>query len=67
MSKDDHRPRNWRNAEVVHRQNDRRNSYRGNYENGPQRNQGFQSRNRFDSDNQGSLIILESFSLEIGV
>ncbi|GFS83921.1 hypothetical protein TNCV_2363541 [Trichonephila clavipes] len=42
-----------RDAEVAHRPNDRRNSYRGNYVNGPQRNQGFESRNRFDRDNQG--------------
>ncbi|GFU64996.1 uncharacterized protein TNCV_2851981 [Trichonephila clavipes] len=35
MSNDDGRRRNWRNLEVVQRPNDRRNSYRGNYENGP--------------------------------
>ncbi|GFS61125.1 uncharacterized protein TNCV_4956221 [Trichonephila clavipes] len=55
MSIDDSRQRNWSDADVVHRQNDRRNSYRGNYGNGSQRkqrNQGFESRNRFDRDNQ---------------
>ncbi|GFX44001.1 uncharacterized protein TNCV_4112801 [Trichonephila clavipes] len=38
MSNDDYRRRNSRNAEVIHRPSDRRNNYRGNYENGRQRN-----------------------------
>ncbi|GFX65630.1 hypothetical protein TNCV_4093251 [Trichonephila clavipes] len=52
MSNDDRRQRNWKVSEVVHRPNDRRNGYRGNYGNGPQRNQGYESRNRLDRDNQ---------------
>ncbi|GFT43041.1 uncharacterized protein TNCV_3768841 [Trichonephila clavipes] len=53
MSNDKRRQRNWRDTEVVHRPNDRRNSYRGTYGNGLQgnrRNQGFESRKRFDRD-----------------
>ncbi|GFU01930.1 hypothetical protein TNCV_1524201 [Trichonephila clavipes] len=42
MPNDCRRQRNWWDAEVVHRPNDRRNIYRGNYENGPQRNQKMQ-------------------------
>ncbi|GFX59193.1 uncharacterized protein TNCV_937081 [Trichonephila clavipes] len=34
MSNDNGRRRNWRDAEIVQRPNDRRNRYRGNYENG---------------------------------
>ncbi|GFU27363.1 hypothetical protein TNCV_3906051 [Trichonephila clavipes] len=55
MSNDDCRRRNWRDAEVEHRPNDKRNSYRGNYENCPhrsRRNQAFESGNRFNRDNQ---------------
>ncbi|GFX28275.1 uncharacterized protein TNCV_1125291 [Trichonephila clavipes] len=39
--------RNWRNSEVVHRPNNGRNDYRGNYQNNRQENQWFESRNRF--------------------
>ncbi|GFW98054.1 uncharacterized protein TNCV_1203551 [Trichonephila clavipes] len=57
MSNDDGRRRNWRDAEVVYRPNDRRNSYRGNNENmvlthRSQRNQAFESGNRYNRDNQ---------------
>ncbi|GFV67147.1 hypothetical protein TNCV_3669021 [Trichonephila clavipes] len=55
MSDDGKRQRNCRNEEVVHRPNDTRNSYRGNYESSPQRsqkNQGFERINIFDRDNQ---------------
>ncbi|GFY02622.1 uncharacterized protein TNCV_3505021 [Trichonephila clavipes] len=38
---------NWRNSEVV-----RRNDYRGNYENSRQGNQWFESRNRFQKDDR---------------
>ncbi|GFX84866.1 uncharacterized protein TNCV_4996981 [Trichonephila clavipes] len=51
MSNDDGRRRD---AKVVHELNNRRNSYRGNDENGPQRKQGFESGNRFNRDNQSS-------------
>ncbi|GFX61166.1 hypothetical protein TNCV_4565611 [Trichonephila clavipes] len=55
MSNNEQILRNWRDAEVVRRPNDRRDIYRGNYGNGPQRNQrnqGLLSRNMFDRDNQ---------------
>ncbi|GFT22804.1 transposable element Tcb1 transposase [Trichonephila clavipes] len=52
-SSDDPRNRNWWNAEVLNRQSDRRDSYRNTYGNRPQRNHGFENRNRFDRDNRG--------------
>ncbi|PRD29242.1 UNVERIFIED_CONTAM: hypothetical protein NCL1_30003 [Trichonephila clavipes] len=56
MSTDVRRNRNWRDAEVMDRPNDRRDNCRSTYGNGPQENQrnhGFQNRNRFDRDNRG--------------
>ncbi|GFW31528.1 uncharacterized protein TNCV_4419631 [Trichonephila clavipes] len=47
MSNVDDNRRNWRNSEVVRRPSNGRNDYRGNYENGRQGNQWFESRNRF--------------------
>ncbi|GFV04436.1 uncharacterized protein TNCV_920561 [Trichonephila clavipes] len=41
---------NWRNSEVMRRPNNGRNDYRGNYENGRQGNQWFESRNMFQND-----------------
>ncbi|GFW76410.1 uncharacterized protein TNCV_1581891 [Trichonephila clavipes] len=70
MSNDDFRHRNWRDAEVVHSSNDRRNGYRGTYGNDTQRNQrneGFESRNRFDRDNQRFNNNGKYQSREIGV
>ncbi|GFX75409.1 uncharacterized protein TNCV_2546801 [Trichonephila clavipes] len=40
---------NWRNSEVVHRPNNGRNDYRRNNQNNRQRNQWFESRNRFQN------------------
>ncbi|GFX67872.1 uncharacterized protein TNCV_320451 [Trichonephila clavipes] len=45
-------PRNWRNSEVVRRSSISRNDYRGNYENGREGNQCFESRNRFQKDDR---------------
>ncbi|GFX58924.1 retrovirus-related Pol polyprotein from transposon 297 [Trichonephila clavipes] len=42
----------WRNSEVVHRPNNGRNDYRGNYQNSRQGNQWFESRNRFQNDDR---------------
>ncbi|GFX65621.1 hypothetical protein TNCV_4093161 [Trichonephila clavipes] len=53
MFNDDGRRRNWRDVDEKHRPNDRRNNYRGNYENGRQTNQGYESRNRFNMYNRG--------------
>ncbi|GFT70559.1 uncharacterized protein TNCV_1133201 [Trichonephila clavipes] len=53
MSTEERRNRNWRNAEVLDRQNDRRNNYRSTCGNGPHRNHGYENRNRFDRDNRG--------------
>ncbi|GFW35356.1 uncharacterized protein TNCV_2611551 [Trichonephila clavipes] len=50
MSNVDNNRENWRNSEVVRRPSNRRNDYRGNYENGRQGNQWFESRNRFQKD-----------------
>ncbi|GFX13877.1 uncharacterized protein TNCV_3421881 [Trichonephila clavipes] len=47
MSNVDDSRRNWRNSEVV-----RRTDYKGNYENGRQGNQWFDSRNRFQKDDR---------------
>ncbi|GFT87281.1 uncharacterized protein TNCV_3953941 [Trichonephila clavipes] len=44
--------RNWRNSEVLRRPSNGKNDYRGNYENGRQGNQGFDSRNRFQRDDR---------------
>ncbi|GFV98806.1 uncharacterized protein TNCV_2913231 [Trichonephila clavipes] len=52
MSNDDDRRRNWRNSEVLHRPNNGRNYYRGNYETHRQRNRGFESRNGFNRNDQ---------------
>ncbi|GFW91136.1 uncharacterized protein TNCV_1760101 [Trichonephila clavipes] len=41
---------NWRNSEVVHRPNNVRNDYRGNYQNNHQGYQWFESRNRFQNE-----------------
>ncbi|GFW30816.1 retrovirus-related Pol polyprotein from transposon 297 [Trichonephila clavipes] len=43
---------NWRNSEVVHRPNNGRNDYRGNYQNSRQGNQWFESRNRFQNEDR---------------
>ncbi|GFV20515.1 uncharacterized protein TNCV_4142761 [Trichonephila clavipes] len=43
---------NWRNSEVVHRPNNGRNDYRGNYQNKRQVNQWFESRNRLQNDDR---------------
>ncbi|GFV22973.1 uncharacterized protein TNCV_1534081 [Trichonephila clavipes] len=50
MSNLDDNRRNWRNSEVVRRPSNGKNDYRGNYENGRQGNQWFESRNRFQKD-----------------
>ncbi|GFV32646.1 hypothetical protein TNCV_441381 [Trichonephila clavipes] len=53
ISTEERRQRNWKDAEVVDRPNDRRNN-KGTYGNGPwkkKRNQRFESRNRFDRNN----------------
>ncbi|GFS99154.1 hypothetical protein TNCV_822671 [Trichonephila clavipes] len=47
-SPDDRRNRNWRDAEVLDRQNDR-----STYGNRPQRDHGFENRSRIDRDNHG--------------
>ncbi|GFW54073.1 uncharacterized protein TNCV_3828811 [Trichonephila clavipes] len=52
-SPDDHRNRSWRDAEVLDRQNDRRDNYRNTYGNRPQMSPGFENRNRIDRDNRG--------------
>ncbi|GFY26763.1 retrovirus-related Pol polyprotein from transposon 297 [Trichonephila clavipes] len=41
-----------KNSEVVHRPNNSRNDYRGNYQNNRQGNQWFESRNRFQNDDR---------------
>ncbi|GFU10409.1 retrovirus-related Pol polyprotein from transposon 297 [Trichonephila clavipes] len=43
---------NWRNSEVVHRPNNGKNDYRGNYQNNRQGNQWFESRNRLQNDDR---------------
>ncbi|GFY34488.1 uncharacterized protein TNCV_2821741 [Trichonephila clavipes] len=43
---------NWRSSEVVHRPNNGRNDYRGSHQNNCQRNQWFESRNRFQNDDR---------------
>ncbi|GFX02934.1 uncharacterized protein TNCV_4439161 [Trichonephila clavipes] len=43
---------NWRNSEVVHRPKNGRNDYRGSHQNNRQRNQWFESRNRFQNDDR---------------
>ncbi|GFX77111.1 uncharacterized protein TNCV_1073111 [Trichonephila clavipes] len=43
---------NWRNSEVERRPSNGRNDYRGNYQNNRQRNQWFESRNRFQNDDR---------------
>ncbi|GFU00692.1 retrovirus-related Pol polyprotein from transposon 297 [Trichonephila clavipes] len=52
MSNADDNRRNWRNSEVVRRTSNSRNDYRGNYENGRQGNQWFNSKNRFLKDDR---------------
>ncbi|GFW97266.1 retrovirus-related Pol polyprotein from transposon 297 [Trichonephila clavipes] len=49
---DDRRNRNWRNAEVLDRQNGRRDNYRNTCRNRPHRNQGFENRNHDNRNNQ---------------
>ncbi|GFY30163.1 retrovirus-related Pol polyprotein from transposon 297 [Trichonephila clavipes] len=48
----DYSRKNWRNLEVVRRPSIGRNVYSGNYENGHQGNQWFDSRNRFQKDDR---------------
>ncbi|GFV01167.1 hypothetical protein TNCV_1811851 [Trichonephila clavipes] len=44
---------NWRNSEVsLHRPNNGKNDYRGNYQNNRQGNQWFESRNRLQNDDR---------------
>ncbi|GFU27367.1 uncharacterized protein TNCV_3906091 [Trichonephila clavipes] len=43
---------NWRNSEMARRTNNGRNDYRGNYQNGRQGNQWFESRNKFQNDDR---------------
>ncbi|GFX64133.1 uncharacterized protein TNCV_2090311 [Trichonephila clavipes] len=43
---------NWRNSEVVHRPNNGRKDYRGNYHNNRQGNQWLESRNKFQNDDR---------------
>ncbi|GFX44283.1 uncharacterized protein TNCV_4376711 [Trichonephila clavipes] len=43
---------NWRNSEVVHRPNNGRNDYKGNYQNNRQGNEWFESRTRFQNDDR---------------
>ncbi|GFT22930.1 uncharacterized protein TNCV_1857441 [Trichonephila clavipes] len=52
MSNADDSRRNWRNSEVLRRSSNGRNDYRGNYKNGRQGNQWFDSRNRFQRDDR---------------
>ncbi|GFX57229.1 uncharacterized protein TNCV_2965081 [Trichonephila clavipes] len=52
MSNVDDNRRNWRNLEVVRRSSNGRNDYGGNYENGRQGNQWFESRNIFQKDDR---------------
>ncbi|GFS66865.1 uncharacterized protein TNCV_230471 [Trichonephila clavipes] len=52
MSNVDDNRRNWRNSEDVRRPSNDRNDYGGNYENGREGNQWFESRNRFQKDDQ---------------
>ncbi|GFW70183.1 uncharacterized protein TNCV_4467421 [Trichonephila clavipes] len=52
MSNADDSRRNWRNLEVLRRPSNGRNDYRGNYENGRQGNQWFDSRNRFQRNDR---------------
>ncbi|GFW13475.1 uncharacterized protein TNCV_1209411 [Trichonephila clavipes] len=52
MSNVDDNRRNWINLEVVRRPSNGRKDYRGNYENGRQGNQWFESRNRFQKDDR---------------
>ncbi|GFV80674.1 hypothetical protein TNCV_4618361 [Trichonephila clavipes] len=52
MSNAENSRRNWRNSEVVRRPTNDRYDYRGNYENGRQGNQWFDSKNRFQKDNR---------------
>ncbi|GFX86156.1 uncharacterized protein TNCV_2560381 [Trichonephila clavipes] len=52
ISNADYSRRNWKNSEVFRRPSNGRNYYRGNYENGRQENQWFDSRNRFQKDDQ---------------
>ncbi|GFX08373.1 uncharacterized protein TNCV_3268621 [Trichonephila clavipes] len=52
VSNEDDSRRNWRNSEVVRRPSNGRNDYRGNYENGRQENQWFDSKNRFQQDDR---------------
>ncbi|GFX87757.1 retrovirus-related Pol polyprotein from transposon 297 [Trichonephila clavipes] len=52
MSNADDNRRNWRSSEVVCRSSNSRKDYRGNYENGRQGNQWFDSRNSFQKDDR---------------
>ncbi|GFU69087.1 retrovirus-related Pol polyprotein from transposon 17.6 [Trichonephila clavipes] len=52
MSNVDNNRGNWRNSKVVRRSNNVRGDYRGNYQNGHQGNQWFESRNRFQNDDR---------------
>ncbi|GFT42642.1 uncharacterized protein TNCV_2165381 [Trichonephila clavipes] len=52
MSNADNSRKNWRSLEVLRRPNNGRNYYIGNYENGRQRKQGFDSKNRCQRDDR---------------
>ncbi|GFT93641.1 uncharacterized protein TNCV_2755051 [Trichonephila clavipes] len=52
MSNVDDSRRNWRNSEVLRKPSNGKNDYRGNYENGRQVNQWFDSRNRFQKEDR---------------
>ncbi|GFU49668.1 uncharacterized protein TNCV_2906271 [Trichonephila clavipes] len=52
MSNVEDNRRNWRNSEVSRRPSNGRNYYRGNYENGREGNQWFDSKNRFQRDDR---------------
>ncbi|GFW66913.1 uncharacterized protein TNCV_4687981 [Trichonephila clavipes] len=56
---------NWRNSEVVRRANNGRGDYRGNFQNDCQRNQWFESRDRFQNDD--GRFNDRDFNLEIAV
>ncbi|GFW39665.1 uncharacterized protein TNCV_3188361 [Trichonephila clavipes] len=49
----DRRNRNWRNADDLDQQNDKRDNYRSTYGNVPQRNHLLQNRNRFGRNTHG--------------
>ncbi|GFU94609.1 uncharacterized protein TNCV_2984031 [Trichonephila clavipes] len=68
MSNDDDRRGNWKNTEVLHRPNNGRNNYRGNYENGPQwsqRNGGSRTEIQLIGMIEVLIIMIEDISPEI--